>query len=362
MYELDYAPHEALGRAARKLASGGALYLGGGVGVERVDDKDDAKRFAVSGTSGKAATYIGPLTAVMRAYELAGQSTAGDSPGGATQIKSPAVAARVRELDAQAADKRRDLDRYRREASAAQNRPVFLGGSSYDDTSWRARRIPELEAQLRSIAAERKRLLDGDLSEATAAGKPGTNWTQVGAAAKKRLKGLIAHYRKMPHPFRACVRDNRKRFGDRAEKVCAVLKDLAMKTTKWRKGGRGKVSEGLELALDQAAARLTAVEAELGEGAVFRLAEGEHEPNVVLRELAELVWDDVALLAFAGHPVAEVIMEVAPTDQARHRDGQWTNVLDRVRKSDEESPELPRNSSEPEAAESVVDSLLAGRG
>lgn len=356
MYELDYAPHEALGRAARTLARGGALYLGGGVGVERVDDKDDAKRFAVSSSAGKGTTYIGPLTAVTRAYELAGQSTAADSPGGATQIKSPAIAARVRELDAQAADTRRQLDRYRREEQSSKGTTLYFNSTS--DDSWRARRIPELEAQLRSFAAERKRLLAGDLSETAVAE---ANWQRVGPEANRKLKGLKAHYAKMAHPFTACVRDNTKRFGaERAKRVCAVLKDLIRKSTKWRKGGKAKVSEGLALALDQAAARLTAVDSALGEGAVFRLAEGEYNAeHSDLVELAELVWDDIALLAFAGHPVAEVILEVAPEDQPRHRDGQWTNVLDRVRKSDEEHPLKPVVAPPEEpASEALMDSLM----
>jgi hypothetical protein len=52
------------------------------------------------------------------------------------------------------------------------------------------------------------------------------------------LKNLIAYYLKKKHPFTACVRDNRKRFGPRAENVCAALKDIGMQTTHWRKGGK----------------------------------------------------------------------------------------------------------------------------
>ena len=65
-------------------------------------------------------------------------------------------------------------------------------------------------------------------------GKPGTNFRQVTPGHKKTLSPLMRHYGKMAHPFTACVRDNRKRFGDRAERVCAVLKDLIRGTTKWR--------------------------------------------------------------------------------------------------------------------------------
>lgn len=73
-------------------------------------------------------------------------------------------------------------------------------------------------------------------------GKPGTNYKQVGPEARRRLRGLLNYYAKKPHPFRACVRDNRKRFGPGAERVCAVLKDLIRGTTKWR--GKANMSEG----------------------------------------------------------------------------------------------------------------------
>lgn len=53
--------------------------------------------------------------------------------------------------------------------------------------------------------------------------------------ARKKLKGLLKYYAKKVHPFRACVRDNMKRFGPgKTEAYCAVLKDLIRGTTKWR--------------------------------------------------------------------------------------------------------------------------------
>ena len=59
----------------------------------------------------------------------------------------------------------------------------------------------------------------------------------VTPADKKKLNGILDHYKGMAHPFTACVRDNTKRFGpEGAKKVCAVLKDLNEGTTKWRKG------------------------------------------------------------------------------------------------------------------------------
>lgn len=60
----------------------------------------------------------------------------------------------------------------------------------------------------------------------------------VSPADKKKLRPLLRHYAKMKHPFTACVRDNRKRFGTHTEEYCAVLKDLITGTTKWR--GKGK--------------------------------------------------------------------------------------------------------------------------
>lgn len=74
------------------------------------------------------------------------------------------------------------------------------------------------------------------------------NYQLVGPASRKKLKGLIDHYRKFAHPFTKCVEDNTKRFGDRAKKVCAVLTDLEKNTTHWRKGGKKgiKASEHFE--------------------------------------------------------------------------------------------------------------------
>ena len=76
-------------------------------------------------------------------------------------------------------------------------------------------------------------------------GKPGINYKQVTPQNKSRLRGLMQYYAKKPHPFRACVRDNRKRFGPRTEGVCAVLKDLIMNTTKWRRGNQNMSEDGM---------------------------------------------------------------------------------------------------------------------
>lgn len=72
------------------------------------------------------------------------------------------------------------------------------------------------------------------------------NYTLVGPDKRKKLAGLINHYRKLPHPFTACVNDNTKRFGNKAKQVCAVLTDLEKGTTHWRKGGKKKSSLSIE--------------------------------------------------------------------------------------------------------------------
>jgi hypothetical protein len=53
------------------------------------------------------------------------------------------------------------------------------------------------------------------------------------------------------------VRDNRKRFGPRTEQVCAVVKDMAMGTTKWRKGGKKHLSaQGVPTTIDLSASTI----------------------------------------------------------------------------------------------------------
>jgi hypothetical protein len=40
-----------------------------------------------------------------------------------------------------------------------------------------------------------------------------SNADRVGPKARHELHGLLKYYAKKPHPFTACVHDNRKRFG-----------------------------------------------------------------------------------------------------------------------------------------------------
>lgn len=80
----------------------------------------------------------------------------------------------------------------------------------------------------------------------------------VGPEARVKLRNLIKHYRKFAHPFTACVRDNRKRFGPiRARLVCATLKDVMKGTTTWRKG---RQASAMAFSDDQLAAMFTAPE------------------------------------------------------------------------------------------------------
>jgi murein L,D-transpeptidase YcbB/YkuD len=73
--------------------------------------------------------------------------------------------------------------------------------------------------------------------------KPGT--ANVSVDDRKKLAGLLKHYRAQAHPFTACKRDQ-LRHGlseDHANRRCAVLKDLLEGTTKWRKGSKSKSVE-----------------------------------------------------------------------------------------------------------------------
>lgn len=83
------------------------------------------------------------------------------------------------------------------------------------------------------------------------------NFQRVTPRERKKLSGLMKFYAKKPHPFRSCVRDNTKRFGkDRAERVCAVLKDLIKGTTKWRGSERKKKAHMSEQQINEFALEL----------------------------------------------------------------------------------------------------------
>lgn len=315
-YEGDYggsnAPHEALGRAARRLLNGGAIYLGGGVGIEKLVGAQSAASYSVQQAGGKAEKFEGPLSAVMRGFAIAGGSTAADTPGGTVKVTDPAAAARLRELNDAEAENRKQIARYERRLALAKKRPPapFIPGraTAVDDDAWEQRRIDELRVELSQIAAERTRLLQTGKVEEVEQVRPGANFTKVPAKSVAKLKGIIEHY-KGSGGFTRCVADQVKHglSDDHAKRRCAVVKDLGEGTTRWRKGGKGKVSEELERLLSEAWGRVVVVEETLGAGMSVALVEapapGAGSPAMV-RQLAEGMRDDFTLLALAGHPLA----------------------------------------------------------
>ena len=112
----------------------------------------------------------------------------------------------------------------------------------------------------------------------------------VSAHDVRKLKPLMRHYAKMAHPFTACVRDNRKRFGPGAEAVCAVLKDLIKGTTKWRKGGHKKAHLSEDFAL------------EVPESFAVWLA------TVTPQQIEQLIEEDIAREAIMQHPHSQQVM------------------------------------------------------
>jgi peptidoglycan hydrolase-like protein with peptidoglycan-binding domain len=309
-WESGNAPHEALGRAARRLSSGGALYLGGGVGVERQQTAQGAATYklttAKGGTKGEA--FGGPLSAVIRAFAAAGSSTAADTPGGSTKVPDPAAAARLRELADEEAEAKRDIERYERRIARKPARQYMPGLASEDD--WEQRRIEELRASLSSIASERRKLLAAGKIEEVEQTRPGTNFTKIPAKNVAKLRPIIDHYKGMAHPFTACVRDQIKHglSEDHAHRRCAVVKDLGQGSTAWHGKSSKKVSEMLEAALG----RVRVVEETLGVGMSVALVEADVALLPPLAAgLAEGVAQDYALLSFSGHPLAELLYALA---------------------------------------------------
>lgn len=67
------------------------------------------------------------------------------------------------------------------------------------------------------------------------------NFKLVSPNARRKLSDILSWARKQPHPFTACFRSKEltARVPDpiRRKKICAVMKDMALGTTSWRKGG-----------------------------------------------------------------------------------------------------------------------------
>ena len=65
------------------------------------------------------------------------------------------------------------------------------------------------------------------------------NWKLVSPEAKRKLSGILKWARRQPKPFTQCkaalIKDGVP--ADRADKICGVMKDMALRRTTWRKGG-----------------------------------------------------------------------------------------------------------------------------
>jgi hypothetical protein len=68
------------------------------------------------------------------------------------------------------------------------------------------------------------------------------NWERVSPATRARMAGLMRWFRSGSlHPETECRHALMKRgmSEERANRICAVAKDMALRTTKWRKGASG---------------------------------------------------------------------------------------------------------------------------
>lgn len=166
-YEPDGDPREALGRYARRLRGGGALYLGGGIGVEAVSRRVNNERVESYALVPGGEKFDGPLSAVTAAFTAAGKSTSVDTPGGAKAVGEASIAARLHELDASEREERATIVRYEARAArrAKMGAVAYTAGTMVSDDSWELRRMEEARANLTAIAAERTRLMSGKLSE-----------------------------------------------------------------------------------------------------------------------------------------------------------------------------------------------------
>lgn len=111
----------------------------------------------------------------------------------------------------------------------------------------------------------------------------------VSAHDVTKLKGLLKFYEKKPHPFTACVKDNRKRFGADTEKYCAVLKDLIVGNTKWRNQGK-KSAKGTHLS-EEALTELYALEVPEGFFEWLSQAEFDQGDNEVDLAAGDVAWN-----------------------------------------------------------------------
>jgi hypothetical protein len=410
-YEPDGDPREALGRMARRLRGGGALYLGGGIGVERVSrmQGQGAAQMRVDGykltPNGEA--HDGPLSAVTAAFTKAGGSTEPDTPGGATTVTDPAIAARLHELDGAQREEEATIRRFtvRQQARAKSGVSVGSGyGSPYtvDDGGWEQRRMEEAQANITAIKAERARLLSGKPDKATEGemeprGLIGEPLLEAGKSPEPfshsktsnwvaRAGGLPTFIQHVAHDIleskggistvsaaiAAAISQARKWAAKGNKEAAAAIAEWERKRAGNAAKGAGKAvtEEEFIAALELAEQRLALVDETLGEGASVRLAVSSVDGPA--GALAETVRGDIELLAFVGDARAGLVVESTKwPQQARHRDGQWTNVLDRVRRRADAHPlegpdrglrlNTPHPEPEPVAESGLIGALLEAR-
>lgn len=254
-----HAPADFLSRV-RALQPGEVARLQGGVAVKHLTTEDGRKGWQVGSPrtyDGTTISYDGVVhrsvdDAVRAAFKESARSTDPESIGGRTRLLTYGGYT----LDGASHEVRI--------ADFTTDGKAVVSGGAYGGT----RTVDPAKLQRPTpIRYE-------ELNEDAWGGKPGTNWKQVNPEARRRLSGIVRHYMRMAHPFTACVRDNTKRFGkERAERVCAVVKDLGSRTTRWRRGGvkEAEVEAALGRLLEAAAGDVDGLEHMM----LLYIAEGE---------------------------------------------------------------------------------------
>ena len=153
----------------------------------------------------------------------------------------------------------------------------------------------------------------------------------------KKLRPLLKYYRKKPHPFRACVRDNKKRFGPATNAMCAVVKDLIFHSTKWRNKSGKKLhaamandDEFLAFASTVPDEFYTWLEEVTDEevGEMLELAEAADDEASLEWDEDERTWKvkELELSEAEAEAMGEIFL--ASTDQAKEKKGLvWKTIL-----------------------------------
>lgn len=139
--------------------------------------------------------------------------------------------------------------------------------------------------------------------EEVAAEKPGTNWTQVSPEHRAKVEPLVRHWMSKAHPWQACVDELGPEKGlEAAKRICSVVKDMGMRTTHWRTGGKkGAVKEAVDAALrdvQESFERVETVERIFGDGSALELAESARQEDPVMEQLAGIVQTDLAVIDY----------------------------------------------------------------